>query len=149
MGMGASSSRGGGRGRGRGRKRRSLNSEINVTPLVDVMLVLLIVFMVAAPLLSVGVPVELPKTDAKSMPSKQEPITISVDKEGLIYLQDTQIELDDLATRLVAISANGYDERIYLRGDGGSDYGSVMKVMARVNQAGFSNLGLVTDPISQ
>jgi len=113
------------------------------------MLVLLIVFMVAAPLLSVGVPVELPKTDAKSMPSKQEPITISVDKEGLIYLQDTQIELDDLATRLVAISANGYDERIYLRGDGGSDYGSVMKVMARVNQAGFSNLGLVTDPISQ
>lgn len=146
MGMGVSSSR---RGGGRGRRRRSLNAEINVTPLVDVMLVLLIVFMIAAPLLSVGVPVELPKTDAKSLPSKQEPITITVDKEGLIYLQDTEITLDDLASRLVAISANGYDERIYLRGDGGSDYGAVMKVMARVNQAGFSNLGLVTDPISQ
>lgn len=146
MGMGVSSSR---RGGGRGRRRRSLNAEINVTPLVDVMLVLLIVFMIAAPLLSVGVPVELPKTDAKSLPSKQEPITITVDKEGLIYLQDTAITLDDLASRLVAISANGYDERIYLRGDGGSDYGAVMKVMARVNQAGFSNLGLVTDPVSQ
>ena len=146
MGMGVSSSR---RGGGRGRRRRALNAEINVTPLVDVMLVLLIVFMIAAPLLSVGVPVELPKTDAKSLPSKQEPITITVDKEGLIYLQDTQITLDELASRLVAISANGYDERIYLRGDGGSDYGAVMKVMARVNQAGFSNLGLVTDPVSQ
>lgn len=146
MGMGVSSSR---RSSGRGRRRRTLNAEINVTPLVDVMLVLLIVFMIAAPLLSVGVPVELPKTDAKSLPSKQEPITITVDKDGLIYLQDTEIALDDLATRLVAISANGYDERIYLRGDGGSDYGAVMKVMARVNKAGFSNLGLVTDPISQ
>ncbi len=151
MGMGtASSSRGNGRGRGRGRRgRRALNSEINVTPLVDVMLVLLIVFMVAAPLLSVGVPIELPKTDAKSLPSQQEPITITVNKDGVIYIQDTEIALDDLTTRLVAISSNGYDERIYLRGDGGSDYGAVMKVMARINQAGFSNLGLVTDPVSQ
>lgn len=105
--------------------------------------------MVAAPLLSVGVPVELPKTDAKSLPSEQEPITITVSAEGLIYIQDTEISLEALGPRLEAISTNGYDERIYLRGDEDSDYGAVIKVMARVNAAGFSNLGLVTDPISQ
>ncbi len=138
-----------GRNGRRRRRRGQLNAEINVTPLVDVMLVLLIVFMIAAPLLSVGVPVELPKTDAKSLPSQQEPITISVDKAGLIYLQDNAITLDDLAPRLIAIAANGYDERIYLRGDEASDYGAVMKVMARVNAAGFSNLGLVTDPVQK
>ena len=126
-----------------------MNAEINVTPLVDVMLVLLIVFMVAAPLLSVGVPVELPKTDAKALPAEEEPITITVNADGLVYIQDTEIALDDLAPRLEAISVNGYDERIYLRADEDSDYGAVIKVMARVNAAGFSNLGLVTDPISQ
>lgn len=135
--------------RGGRRRGRRLNAEINVTPLVDVMLVLLIVFMVAAPLLSVGVPVELPKTDAKSLPAEQEPITITVNEDGLIYIQDTEIALDDLAPRLEAIATNGYDERIYLRADEDSDYGAVIKVMARVNAAGFSNLGLVTDPISQ
>jgi biopolymer transport protein TolR len=126
-----------------------LNADINVTPLVDVMLVLLIVFMVAAPLLSVGVPLELPKTDAKSLPSQNEPITISVDDSGGIFIQDTQVSLDELAPRLSAIAANGYEERIYLRADEDSDYGAVMKVMARVNAAGFSNIGLVTDPVSQ
>jgi len=95
------------------------------------------------------VPIELPKTDAKSLPSQQEPITITVDFDGKIFLQEEEIVLADLATRLVAISGNGYDERIYLRADQDSDYGAVMKVMARVNSAGFSNLGLVTDPISQ
>lgn len=134
--------------RGR-RQRRQLNSRINVTPLVDVMLVLLIVFMIAAPLLSVGVPIELPKTDAKSLPSPQEPITISVDKDGLIYLQETEITLDELTPKLVAISKNGYEERIYLRGDENGNYGPVMKVMAAVNAAGFTNIGLVTDPISK
>lgn len=147
--MGASVKRGVGKNSGRRRNRRTApNSEINVTPLVDVMLVLLIVFMVAAPLLSVGVPIELPKTDAKSLPSQTEPITITVNSEGEIFIQETEIALDDVATRLVAISNNGYDERIYLRGDGQADYESVMKVMARVNAAGFSNLGLVTDPVS-
>ena len=147
--MGATIKRGVGRNSGRRRNRRTgLNAEINVTPLVDVMLVLLIVFMVAAPLLSVGVPIELPKTDAKSLPSQTEPITITVNSEGKIFIQETEIALDDVATRLVAISNNGYDERIYLRGDGQADYESVMKVMARVNAAGFSNLGLVTDPVS-
>ena len=143
------SSRGARSGSRRRRGRNSLNAEINVTPLVDVMLVLLIVFMIAAPLLSVGVPVELPKTDAKSLPSEQEPITITVDFDGKVFIQEEEITLDDLASRLVAVSANGYDERIYLRADQDSDYGAVMKVMARVNSAGFSNLGLVTDPISQ
>lgn len=148
MAIGTSSggSRRGSRRRGR---KHNLNAEINVTPLVDVMLVLLIVFMIAAPLLSVGVPVELPKTDAKALPSQQEPITISVDFDGKIFIQEEEITLDELASRLVAVSANGYDERIYLRADQDSDYGAVMKVMARVNSAGFSNLGLVTDPISQ
>ena len=147
--MGANVQRGVGRNSGRRRHRRtSLNADINVTPLVDVMLVLLIVFMVAAPLLSVGVPIELPKTDAKSLPSQTEPITISVNSAGEIFIQETQIALEDVAPRLVAISNNGYDERIYLRGDGQVNYEAVMKVMASVNAAGFSNLGLVTDPVS-
>ena len=148
MGIGTVS-RGAGRGRRRAGRRSRLNADINVTPLVDVMLVLLIVFMVAAPLLSVGVPVELPKTDAKSLPSESEPITITVDKDGKVFLQETEVSLDDIVVRLTAIAVNGYDERIYLRGDNASDYGSVMKVMARINAAGYSNLGLVTDPVSQ
>ena len=150
--MGMSTGAAGGSRRG-GRRRVSrrgkLNSEINVTPLVDVMLVLLIVFMIAAPLLSVGVPIELPKTDAKALPSQQEPITITVDFEGGVFIQDEEISLDDLATRLIAVSTNGYEERIYLRGDRDTDYGEVMKVMARINTAGFTNIGLVTDPINQ
>lgn len=150
MGM-STGSMGGNRRGGRRRSRRSggLNTEINVAPLVDVMLVLLIVFMIAAPLLSVGVPVELPKTDAKALPSQQEPITITVDFEGGVFIQDEEISLDDLATRLIAVSTNGYEERIYLRGDRDTDYGEVMKVMARINTAGFTNIGLVTDPINQ
>jgi len=150
MGMSAGSTGSNRRGgRRRSSRRGRLNSEINVTPLVDVMLVLLIVFMIAAPLLSVGVPVELPKTDAKALPSQQEPITITVDFEGGVFIQDEEISLDDLATRLIAVSTNGYEERIYLRGDRDTDYGEVMKVMARINTAGFTNIGLVTDPINQ
>ena len=139
-----------GRSGRRGRRpRRELNSRINVTPLVDVMLVLLIVFMIAAPLLSVGVPVELPKTDAKSLPSEQEPLTITVDKEGLIYIQDTEVTLEELTPKLIAMATNGYEERIYLRGDENGNYGPVMKVMAAINAAGFTNIGLVTDPLSK
>ena len=150
MGMSTGSAGGSRRGgRRRVSRRGALNSEINVTPLVDVMLVLLIVFMIAAPLLSVGVPIELPKTDAKALPAQQEPITITVDFEGSVFIQDEEISLDDLATRLIAVSTNGYEERIYLRGDRDTDYGEVMKVMARINTAGFTNIGLVTDPINQ
>ena len=149
--MGMSTAGGGSRrgGRRRASRRGNLNTEINVAPLVDVMLVLLIVFMIAAPLLSVGVPIELPKTDAKALPSQQEPITITVDFEGGVFIQDEEISLDDLATRLIAVSTNGYEERIYLRGDRDTDYGEVMKVMARINTAGFTNIGLVTDPADQ
>ena len=148
--MAMSAQRGVGRNSGRRRHRRSrVNSEINVTPLVDVMLVLLIVFMVAAPLLSVGVPIDLPKTDAKALPSQQEPLTITVDSEGKVFLQDEEVMMENLIAKLVAVSDTGYDERIFLRGDENSDYGAVMKVMARINAAGFSNLNLVTDPISQ
>ena len=148
MGASLGQSRSGGGSSRRRHRRGGLNAEINVTPLVDVMLVLLIVFMVAAPLLSVGVPLELPKTDAKALPSQEEPIVISVDKDGKVFIQETEISIDDLTPRLVAISGNGYEERIYLRGDENSDYGAVVKVIARVNAAGFSNLGLETDPIN-
>ena len=148
--MGMSAQRGVGRNAGRRRHRRSrVNSEINVTPLVDVMLVLLIVFMVAAPLLSVGVPIDRPKTDAKALPSQQEPLTVTVDSQGRVFLQEEEVPIEDLIAKLVAVSDTGYDERIYLRGDENSDYGAVMKVMARINAAGFSNLNLVTDPVSQ
>ena len=150
--MGVNISSGGGRRSGSGRRRvqgSGLNADINVTPLVDVMLVLLIVFMVAAPLLAVGVPIDLPKTDAKALPSQNEPLTITVDAEGLVYLQEEVVPMEELVAKLVAVADAGYDERIVLRGDENSDYGSVMQVMARINAAGFSNLNLSTDPISQ
>lgn len=144
MGMSAGNgAMGGGSRRRRGRKTR-LMSEINVTPFVDVMLVLLIIFMVAAPLLTVGVPIDLPETKAKVLNSDTQPITVSVNKAGQIYIQDTEIELDSVVPKLEAIATTGYKERIYVRGDTNADYGTVMKVMARISAAGFTNLGLVT-----
>ncbi|PWJ78367.1 cell division and transport-associated protein TolR [Pseudaminobacter salicylatoxidans] len=143
--MGMSVSAGGARGgRGRRRGRKGPISEINVTPLVDVMLVLLIIFMVAAPLLTVGVPIDLPETQAKAMNSETQPITVSVNDQGQIYLQETEIPLEEIVAKLEAISQTGYDERIYVRGDKTADYGTVMKVMARISAAGYKNLGLVT-----
>ena len=137
-----------GAGRRRGQRYRP-RAEINVTPMVDVMLVLLIVFMITAPLLTVGVPVDLPKTNAHAMNAQSEPLTITVRADGGVYLQDTPIALDKLVPRLTAIAGNGYEERIFLRADKSADYGDVMKVMARIHAAGFSNIGLVTDPLSQ
>ena len=135
---------------GRGSRRRSAPmSEINVTPLVDVMLVLLIVFMISASVLVSGVNIELPKTDATALPTQSDPLTISVDREGRVFIMENEVTLDSLVPRLTAIAENGYDERIYLRGDEGADYGNVMKVMARINSAGFSNLNLVTDPVDK
>ena len=119
-------------------------SEINVTPFVDVMLVLLIIFMVAAPLLTVGVPIDLPETQAQAMNSDTQPITISVNPEGQIFLQETEIPIDEVVPKLEAIATTGYNERIYVRGDANADYGTVMKVMARISAAGFKNIGLVT-----
>ena len=119
-------------------------SEINVTPFVDVMLVLLIIFMVAAPLLTVGVPIDLPETQARALNAETQPITISVNKDGQVYLQETEVAIEEIVPKLEAIAKTGYEERIYVRGDTAAAYGTVMKVMARVSAAGFRNLGLVT-----
>jgi len=121
-------------------------SDINVTPMVDVMLVLLIIFMVSAPLLTVGVPVDLPKTQAKALNVDKEPLTISVNGSGQIYLQNTEIAMDELVPKLKAVTeARGNaEERIFVRGDRQVDYGSVMRVMGRISQAGL-RVALVTD----
>ena len=128
-------------------------SEINVTPLVDVMLVLLIVFMVAAPLMTVGVPIELPKTEAKQLDSSTEPITITVRADRSLFLQDSAIEADKLTAKLIAIAKNGYDEQIFVRADTNVSYGAVMEVMGLLNGAGYRKIGLVTgnaeDPASE
>lgn len=120
-------------------------AEINVTPMVDVMLVLLIVFMVTAPLLTVGVPIELPETEAKQLSSTKEPLTVSVTNEGKVFLQDNEILLDEVVPKLLAIAEGGYEERIFVRGDRFVDYGQVMRVMARISSAGFKSIGLVTE----
>ena len=119
-------------------------SEINVTPFVDVMLVLLIVFMVSAPLLTVGVPIDLPQSRAKPLEGDNEPLTVSINAQGQVFLQDSEITLDDLVPRLTAIAQNGYEERIYVRGDQDVGYGAIMSVMGRLNAAGFKRIGLVT-----
>lgn len=142
MGMAVGNS-GGGSKRRRARRHQPI-SEINVTPFVDVMLVLLIIFMVAAPLLTVGVPIDLPETEAKALNSETQPITISVNELGEVFIQETKIPVDEVVPKLEAIASNGYEERIYVRGDRTADYGTVMKVMARVSAAGFKKIGLVT-----
>jgi biopolymer transport protein TolR len=119
--------------------------EINVTPFVDVMLVLLIIFMVTAPLLTVGVPIELPEAKGQQLQSNKEPVTISVDRSGKVFIQETEIKLDEIAPKLKAISKNGYEEQIFIRGDKGIDYGTVMRVMARVKAGGFTKVSLVTE----
>ena len=140
MGAGAAS---GGRGpRGR---RRAMMSEINVTPFVDVMLVLLIIFMVAAPLLTVGVPIDLPESQAKSIEQDKEPLTISVNDKGQVFLQNTELKVDELVAKLKAIAKNGSEERIYVRGDRKVDYGTVMRVMGRLSAAGYRRVALVTE----
>lgn len=142
--MGAGLASGGGR-RGRRSARRGRLSEINVTPFVDVMLVLLIVFMVTAPLLTVGVPVELPRTDAKQLESETEPLSISIKADGTVYVQETVVDREQLVAQMRAISREGYDRRVFIRADATADYGLVADVMARLSSSGFRNLGLVTD----
>ncbi len=144
MGMSVGSgSKGGGR-RGRRGGKRALVSEINVTPFVDVVLVLLIIFMVAAPMMTVGVPIDLPQTQAKAMNSENQPITVSVNPAGEIYLQETAIPIEEVVPKLQAIATTGYSERIFVRADTAATYGIVMQVMARISAAGFTNIGLVT-----
>ena len=125
-------------------KRRPPMADINVTPMVDVMLVLLVIFMVTAPLLTVGVQVDLPKTKAKAIPGSDEPLAVSIDREGNVYVQDTQMDLDAVVPRLQAISDNNPEVRIFVRGDANVDYGSVMQVMGILNAAGFSKVALIT-----
>jgi biopolymer transport protein TolR len=134
-----------GRHRGHARRKTALMSEINVTPMVDVMLVLLVIFMVTAPLLTVGVPVQLPKTKAAAMTNPDEPVVISVEKDGAVFLQETEIELDQLGPRLQAITANKPDTTIYVRADQDTNYGMFAQVLAELQASGFSKVGLVTD----
>ncbi len=122
-----------------------LNNDINVTPMVDVMLVLLIIFMVTAPLLTVGVPLDLPKTQAESLNQPDEPLVVSVNAKGEIYLQETAIDLASLAPRLIAITQNKPDTRIFVRGDQTINYGRVMEVLGTLNTAGFTRVALVTE----
>jgi biopolymer transport protein TolR len=133
---------------GRRGRRRAVMSEINVTPFVDVMLVLLIVFMVSAPLLTVGVPIDLPQSQAKALEQNNEPLTVSVNVDGQVFLQDNEIKIDDLVPKLSAIiTARGGDpnELIYVRGDKKVDYGTMMRVMGRISGAGYHRVALVTE----
>jgi biopolymer transport protein TolR len=128
-------------------RRRKVMSEINVTPMVDVMLVLLIIFMVSAPLLTVGVPIDLPQSQAKSLDQDKEPLTLSVTEKGQIFLQNAEISADDLVAKLQAVAdaRGGTEARIYVRGDKKVDYGSMMRVMGRLSAAGFHRVALVTE----
>ena len=147
MGAGVMKSGGGGSGRRRGRRGGAQPmSEINVTPFVDVMLVLLIIFMVAAPLLTVGVPVELPKTAASALPSEtEEPLTVTLTADGVVMIQNTEVDRGDLVNRLRAIAVERSDDRVFLRADGAASYAEVAEVMGALNAGGFSSIGLVTD----
>ena len=133
----------GGRGHRR-RRRHAPMAEINVTPFVDVMLVLLIIFMIAAPLLTVGVPIDLPETEAKALDGDTEPLTVSVASDGKIFLQEREVTPEQLVATLQAIAKNGAEERIFVRGDRAADYGTIMRVMGQLNAAGYKRIGLVT-----
>ena len=148
MGAGVTkkASGGGSRRRRRVRGGSAAMSEINITPFVDVMLVLLIIFMVAAPLMTVGVPVELPKTQASALPTDdEEPLTVTITAEGQVMIQNSETDQAELVTKLHAIAAERSSDRIYLRADGANDWNRVAEIMGLLNAGGFSNIGLVTD----
>lgn len=137
---------GGFQSRTKGKRRTAnLSADINVTPLVDVMLVLLVIFMVTAPMLTVGVPVDLPKTNATAINEQEDPLTVTVDAKGVLYLQETPLELETLVPRLVAITGSNPDARIFVRGDKGIAYGRVMEVMGAINAAGFKKVALISE----
>ncbi|MBS3847246.1 protein TolR [Devosia sp. J2-20] len=143
MGMGAATSGGGGGRRRRGRKK-AVMSEINITPMVDVMLVLLIIFMVAAPMMTAGVPIDLPQTAANEMPSQTQPVTVAVTPEGVIYVDENAVAEAELINTLTGMNTSPED-RIFLRGDTTADYGSVMRVMGILSAAGYTKIGLITE----
>lgn len=136
---------------GRGRRRRSMQplSEINVTPFVDVMLVLLIIFMVTAPMMTAGVNVDLPKSAAKAIKGNDEPLSIAVNNQGEIYIQKTQVQLNELAAKLTAVAGENKDIRIFIRGDKQVDYGKVMAAVGEINAAGFTKVSLITEQSGQ
>ena len=136
-----------GGGRRKRHKRRGVMAEINVTPMVDVMLVLLIIFMVSAPLLTVGVPIDLPQSQAKSLEQDKEPLAVSVNEKGQVYLQNSEISVDELVPKLEAVAQTrgGTEARIYVRGDKKVDYGTMMRVMGRLSEAGFHRVALVSE----
>lgn len=136
---------GGKSARRRGRARNGAISDINVTPMVDVMLVLLIVFMVAAPLMTMGVPVDLPQTQAQAMPLENKPITVTVTPDGAISIDGDAVTLDNLVTSVAALAVDGTDERIYVRGDATAAYGAIMEVMGALSAAGYGEIGLITE----
>jgi biopolymer transport protein TolR len=144
MAMAIAQGGGGGRRGGKRRGSRRPMADINVTPMVDVMLVLLIVFMVAAPLLTVGVPIDLPQTKAKELNTESKPITVSITPDGQIYLGDQRVELEGLTDSIAQKTTNGTEDRIYVRGDQTANYGAVMKVMGVLSAAGYSKIGLIT-----
>jgi biopolymer transport protein TolR len=131
--------------RGSNRFSRSLNSDINVTPFVDVMLVLLIIFMVTAPMMTVGVPVDLPKTKAGPLAEKSEPLTISITADGKIYIMETQTDLETMVAKLQAIISARPEGRIFVRGDQNINFGLIMQVMGALNSAGFEKIGLLAE----
>jgi biopolymer transport protein TolR len=134
-----------GSGRRRRGRRRAALAEINVTPLVDVMLVLLIIFMISAPLLTVGVPVELPKTEASTVSDQTQPLTITVRQDGSIYIQENATPFEQLSTRLTALAGEGFDKPIFVRADGKAPYEVVAQVMAALSTSGFTKINLITD----
>lgn len=144
MGMGAGGASGGGRGRRRARKRPL--SEINVTPLVDVMLVLLIIFMISAPLITVGVPVELPKTEASAVEVKEKPVAVSIKADGSIYVGEAEVSWEQLPLRVAEEGGeNATEKSVFIRADGRAPYQAVARVMARLSSSGFTKLNLITD----
>ena len=131
------------------RSEREPMSEINVTPFVDVMLVLLIIFMVTAPLLTVGVQVDLPETSADTLPEESEPLTLTINSKGEVFIQETKIEFNNLIKKILAVSNNRTDTRIYVRGDKTINYGRVLEVMGTLSGAGFSKVALISEPYKQ
>ena len=145
MAMGVSSGGGGGGRRRRGRTK-AVMSEINITPMVDVMLVLLIIFMVAAPMMTAGVPIDLPTSSAAAMPNQADPVTVGVTPEGAVFIDETPVQEADLVAQLAALGVDGAEDRIFLRGDTSANYGAVMRVMGVLSAGGYSKIGLITQP---
>ena len=145
MGMGVSAGGGGGGRRRRGRKK-AVMSEINITPMVDVMLVLLIIFMVAAPMMTTGVPIDLPQSSAAALPNQAKPVTLDVTAEGGVFIDQNPVAESAIVSQLTALGVNATEDRIFLRSDSTTDYGAVMRVMGLLNAGGFSRIGLVTQP---